>query len=108
MEACRVVIQERAPGVFDVGAPMKHKPLCYDILKDAGIVIASTSEQHFHTRQGTLTIVMGISGMVNVAAPLPPREKCYLMLRHAKDIIERFDDDRAPVMRAFSDQLVGG
>jgi hypothetical protein len=107
MEACRIVIAETKPGVVDVGAPMKHKDLCYDILDDAKRVIELTHDQHFDAKPNVLTIVMGMSGLVDVAAPLPPREKCYAWLKQARGIIERFDDAQAPVERAFNRVLMG-
>lgn len=94
-------------GVIDVGAPMKHKEICYDILRDAAKVIDATAEQHFRLGVRTLTLVMGMSGTVDVAAPLPPRVLCAKMLEVAKHIIERFDDEAAPEMRPFSDVLMG-
>jgi hypothetical protein len=107
MEACRIVVLETSPGIFDVGAPMQHKPLCYDILKDAQNVIAKTSDEHFHSLQNCLTIVMDMTGRVDVAAPLPQRDKCEIMLKAAKSSIQRYNDESAPVMRAFSEQLMG-
>jgi hypothetical protein len=107
MEACRVVMTLTDAGVIDVGAPMKHKPLCYEILADAARVIEATPEQHFRLGIRTLTIVMGQNGVVDVAAPLPPRVLCVKMLETAKHIIERFDDESAPEMRPFADVLMG-
>jgi hypothetical protein len=107
MEACRVVMTLTDAGVIDVGAPMKHKDLCYEILAEASHVIKATPEQHFKLGQRTLTLVMGMSGTVDVAAPLPPRILCEKMLEVAKHIIERFDDEAAPVMRPFADVLMG-
>lgn len=107
MEACRIVIQEIAPGVFDVGAPMKHKELCYDILVDAASVIERTHMAYTDPLQKVLTIVMDMTGRVDVAAPMPPHAKCEAMLKSARSIIERYDDAQAPVMRAFSERLMG-
>ena len=108
MEACRVVMTLTDAGLIDVGAPMKHKQLCYEILEDAAKVIAATPEQHFQLGVRTLTLVMGMTGMVDVAAPMPPRVLCVKMLEVAKHIIERFDDESAPELRPFSDVLMGG
>jgi hypothetical protein len=107
MEACRVVMTLTDAGVIDVGAPMKHKEICYEILADAARVIDATQEQHFRLGQRTLTLVMGMSGTVDVAAPLPPRVLCAKMLEVAKHIIERFDDEAAPELRPFADVLMG-
>lgn len=107
MEACRIVILETAPNVFDVGAPMKHKDICYDILEDASYVIARSHDSCFHPAQNCLTIVMDMTGRVDVAAPLPPREKCEVMLASAVNTIARYDDAQAPVMRPFSEKLMG-
>jgi hypothetical protein len=107
MEACRVVMTLTDAGVIDVGAPMKHKEICYEILKDAKRVIDTTAEQHFRLGVRTLTLVMGMSGTVDVAAPMPPRMLCMKMLEVAKHIIERFDDEHAPVMKPFASVLMG-
>ena len=107
MEACRIVIQLVGPRQVNVGAPMKHKPLCYDILRDAGAVIAATPDAAFDDSVKVITIVMGMSGRVDVAAPLPNRELCALMLVDAIDVIERYDDAQAPVMKPFDRVLMG-
>jgi len=107
MEACRIVIQLVGPRQVNVGAPMKYKPLCYDILKDAKTVIARTPDQCFDDAVKVITIVMGMSGRVDVAAPLPNRELCALMLEDAKGVIERFDDAQAPVLKPFDRVLMG-
>ena len=107
MEACRIVIQLVGPRQVDVGAPMKHKPLCYEILRDAAVVIAATPDSAFDDTRKTITIVMDMSGRVDVAAPLPNRQLCALMLADAKGVIERYDDAQAPVMRPFDRVLMG-
>lgn len=107
MDACRIAILERAPGVVDVGAPMAHKELCYDILRDAGAVIARTPDAAFRPGVNAIKIVMGMSGTVDVGAPLPPREKCGQMLTLARNIIEQYNDAQAPVVRTFSAELMG-
>lgn len=107
-EACRIVIHERAPGIVDVGAPMKHKDLCYDILRDAGAVIRHTADHAFEPGRDKIVIVMSMAGVVDVAAPLPPRDVCQRMLIAARDVIERFNDDSAPPMRPFPGIFVGG
>ena len=107
MEACRIGILLRAPGVVDVGAPMKHKHLCYDMLKDARSVIAATEDHFFSDGVTKITLVMDMTGRVDVAAPLPPRQIAYRMLADARDVIERFNDEKAPEMRAFSDVVMG-
>ena len=96
MEACRIVVQQIAPRQVNVGAPMKYKPLCYEILRDAQKVIDATPDSAFRDYVMVITIVMGMTGRVDVAAPLPNRERCALMLVDAKGIIERFDDEKAP------------
>jgi len=107
VEACHIVVQETSRGVYDVGAPMKYKPLCYNILADARKVIFMTSDEHFSPIAKVLTITMNMEGRVDVAAPLPPRQMCEHMLASAKGVIERYDDEQAPVMRKFSDVLMG-
>lgn len=107
MQACRIIIQVAGRGDVNVGAPMKHKPLCYDILRDAGKVIAATQEAAFEDTVKVITIVMGVDGRVDVAAPLPNRELCALMLARAIDVIERYDDAQAPVMKPFDRVLMG-
>lgn len=107
-EVCRIGIVLRGPGVVDVGAPMKHKPLCYDILRDARKVMERTPDNAFWSDVKVITLVMDMSGKVDVAAPLPPREMAYRMLSDTKDVIERYNDDSAPEMRAFNRAVMGG
>lgn len=107
MEAARIVMTLNDKNEIDVGAPMKHKPLCYEILEDARKVIDKTESRHFRSEVRTLAIVMGMSGVVDVAAPMPPYLRCMKMLEAAKHIIERFDDEAAPELRPFSDVLLG-
>lgn len=107
MEACRVVILQRADGAVDVAAPMKHKELCYDILADARTVIERTGEECFSVLSKRVVCVMQMSGLVDVGAPLPSRELCYHMLAQARDVIERYDDEAAPPMRPFSREILG-
>lgn len=109
-EACRIVILLKAPGIVDVAAPMQYKPLCYDILRDAKTVIESTRSELFTDildKDARIVIVMSMSGRVDVAAPLPSRDLCYKMLKDAKAVIERYNDETAPPMRAFSDRILG-
>jgi hypothetical protein len=70
-------------------------------------VIARTADQHFAVAQKSFAVVMGQSGSIDVSAPLPPRELAMLMLDRAKEVIERFNDDKAPEMRAFTDKVMG-
>ena len=107
MEACRIGIVLKGHGVVDVGAPMKHKDLCYDILRDARAVMERTPDFAFRMGISTITLVMDMSGTVDVAAPLPPRELAYRMLALAKDVIERFNDDSAPELRPFNRAVMG-
>lgn len=107
MEACRIGIVLRAPGVVDVGAPMRHKELCYEILADARKVLEGTPDFAFQSDVTVITIVMDMSGCVDVAAPLPPREMAYRMLSDASDVIERFNDDKAPELRSFNRAVMG-
>lgn len=107
MEACRIVIQLVGLRQVDVGAPMKHKSLCYEILRDAAAVIAATADSAFDASRKTITIVMDMSGRVDVAAPLPNRDLCALMLLDAKGVIERYDDAQAPPLRPFDRVLMG-
>lgn len=106
-EACRIGILLRAPGVVDVGAPMQHKALCYDMLRDARKVMQGTPEQAFQSGVKHITLVMDMTGRVDVAAPLPPRLLAYRLLADAKDVIERYDDAAAPAMRPFSRAVMG-
>lgn len=106
-EACRIGILLRAPGVVDVGAPMKHKPLCYEMLADARQVLERTPDEAFKLGVAVVTVVMDMSGRVDVAAPLPPREMAYRMLADARDVIERYDDDKAPELRPFNRAVMG-
>jgi hypothetical protein len=107
MEACRIGIHYRAPGVVDVGAPMKHKSLCYEILIDARTVLESIEDQHFKPGVTSMTIVMDMTGSVDVAAPLPPRGYAYEWLKLAREVIERYDDAVAPEMRPFNSVVMG-
>ena len=106
-EACRIGIHLTAQNTVDVGAPMQHKPLCYEMLAAARHVIDRTADQHFSPAQRRIAIVMQMTGNVDVSAPLPPRELCYLMLDQAQQVIERYNDDSAPELRAFSDAVMG-
>lgn len=108
MEACRIGIVLKAPGIVDVGAPMKHKSLCYEILKDAKRVMERTADNAFWPDVKAITIVMDMTGSVDVAAPLPPRGIAYQMLDNAKDVIERYNDDSAPQLRPFDRAVMGG
>jgi hypothetical protein len=110
MEVCRIVILVRPDGAVDVAAPMKEKPLCYEILKSAKSVIARSPGQVFKdlwlAKGARIVIVMNLQGVVDVSAPLPNREFCYQMLRDAKIVIERFDDAEAAPMRPFPASLM--
>ena len=106
MEACRIGLVEIAPRMYDVGAPMKHKELCYEMLRDAAAVIRMTDDSFIRSDAKALTLVMDMSGTVDVSAPLPPREKCEDMLNSARATIERYDDAQAPVLRSFSDKVM--
>ena len=107
-EACRIGIHHIGGGVVDVGAPMKHKDLCYEILRDARNVLEGTPDVAFQAGINTIQIVMDMSGRVDVGAPLPTRATAYLWLSKAKDVIERFNDDSAPAMRPFNRAVMGG
>lgn len=107
MEACRIGIHHLGGDAVDVGAPMKHKPLCYEILADALLVMKGTPDRAFTPGVNSISIVMDMTGRVDVSAPLPPREIAYLWLKNAKDVIERYNDDRAPEMRAFNAAVMG-
>lgn len=106
-EACRIVILLRAPGVVDVAAPMKHKDLCYNLLRDAAVVMKRTPDHLFRVGIERVVIVMSMAGVVDVAAPLPSRELCAAMLKLGRDVIERYDDATAPPMKAFPDAIRG-
>ena len=113
MEACRIGIKYKGIGfnhaqVVDVGAPMKHKELCYDMLRDAKAVIAATPEHIFQLGVVDIAIVMDMTGRVDVSAPLPPRRLANLWLESARDLIERYNDDSEPQMRAFSEAVMAG
>ena len=90
-EACRIIITQELAGLVNVSAPMQHKPLCYEILRDAAFVIAHTPEQDFFNPGLTLLITMGMDGRVDIAAPLPPRDWCEMILKAARLIIEEYD-----------------
>lgn len=107
MEACRIGIVLKAPGVVDVGAPMKYKEICYDMLSDARVVIAATEPQHFNQLVTSLTLTMDMTGRVDVAAPLPDRAVALKMLDWARNVIERYDDHSAPELRPFDSRVMG-
>jgi hypothetical protein len=107
MEACRIGIHHIGGDAVDVGAPMKHKPLCYEILSEALFVMQGTPDSAFTPGVNSISLVMDMTGRVDVAAPLPPRETAYLWLDKAKDVIERFNDDSAPEMRPFNASVMG-
>jgi hypothetical protein len=87
---------------------MKHKPLCYEILADARGIMERTHDSAFHEGINSITIVMDMTGRVDVAAPLPPRASAYLWLEKAKQIIIRFNDESAPELRPFNAAVMGG
>lgn len=76
---------------MNVSAPMKYKALCYDILRDAKRVIELTPDVNFFNPGRTLVITMNMTGLVDVAAPLPKREWCEMALKAARLVIEEFD-----------------
>lgn len=90
-EACRIVLTQERTGLVNVSAPMQHKALCYEILRDAAFVIERTEERHFFNPGKTLLITMGMDGRVDIAAPLPPREWCLMILKAARLVIEEYD-----------------
>ncbi len=104
-EACRIGIYYRGPGAVDVGAPMKHKDLCYDMLRDARGVVERTAPEHFKVGVTQMAVVMDMTGRVDVSAPLPPDALGWLGM--AKNVIERYDDDSAPEMRPFNAAVMG-
>jgi hypothetical protein len=108
MEIARIGIHLNDQNLVDVGAPMQRKDICYEMLKAAEHVIARTPEQHFSPAARTLTIVMGSSGTIDVAAPLPSRKLAADLLRLGREVIERFNDDKAPELRPFSAAVMGG
>lgn len=109
-EACRLIITQEANGLINVSAPMKYKPLCYDILKDARYVIEHAAPHCFSALPGlmgrTLIITMDMTGRVDVAAPLPLREWCLEALKHAQTVIEQFESTEQKMRPAgFADCL---
>lgn len=95
MEACRIELMMNELGAVNVQAPMRYKPLCYDILEQARCVINQTPHHLFSDRANALAIVMDMAGRVDVSAPLPQLELCYAMLDTAKTVIERYEDETA-------------
>jgi hypothetical protein len=104
-EACRIGIHRLSATAFDVGAPMQHKDLCYEMLRDAARVAAATEAQHFRPGLTEWAIVMGITGRVDVAAPVPADYRVWL--DGARDTIERYNDASAPALRPFNDAVMG-
>lgn len=104
---CRIGLTLTDKNTVDVGAPMKYKELCYEMLRAARAVIERSPDHVFSIKQRSFAIVMGKSGTVDVSAPLPHREMAVLMLERARDAIERFNDEKAPEVRAFSDKVMG-
>lgn len=94
-EVCRIIITREDNGLVNVSAPMQYKALCYDILNDAKSVIDYTADRFFflpvNTKLVSLLITMNMTGLVDVQAPLPPREWCTEMLTKSRLIIEQFD-----------------
>lgn len=105
MEACRIGIHRKSATAFDVGAPMKHKDLCYDMLRDAAVVAAATEPQHCKPGLAQWAIVLDMTGRVDVSAPVPADYPLWIAA--ARDRIERFNDDKAPELRPFSDVVMG-
>lgn len=110
-EACRIFIQAYPADVGGVGvsAPMKHKDLCYDILRDARIVINSTPDFMFRVPANLpkLVAVMNMSGTVDVIAPLPPKEICFKMLDAARKVIEAYGEKVVEQFGAYASPLKG-
>lgn len=91
-EACTIVItQNPINNEVQVNAPMKYKELCYDILTDAKKVIDKTGTEYFRPNQLQLVIRMTMAGRVDVIAPLPIQERCHILLKAARHIIEQFE-----------------
>jgi hypothetical protein len=107
MEACRISMIRRAPGIVDVGAPMQHKALCYEMLLDAEQVIGRCSDEVFKAGCDSLVLVMDMAGRLDVAAPMPPRGVALQMLKDGKSVIEQFNDASAPELRPFDRRLMG-
>ena len=105
LEVCRIGIHRRSATVFDVGAPMQRKDLCYEMLFDAATVAAATEPQHFRAGLEQWAIVMDMTGRVDISAPVPLDYP--LWLAEARNVIERYNDDSAPVFKAFSDKVMG-
>lgn len=101
-EVCRIGIHWIAQGVVDVGAPMKYKDICYEMLRDAAIVIERSPPHVFALGVTAFSIVMDMSGRVDVSAPLPPKPLALAWLKDARNVIERYNDDSAPAMRPFN------
>jgi len=110
-EACRIVLLVNERGEVDVAAPMEHKQLCYDILKDAQVVLDQTHSRDFRSGwfgpTSRIVIVMNMAGRVDVGAPLPNRDYCEKMLERARKVIERFDDAEAPLLKPFPNAILG-
>ena len=91
-EACRIILTQEPTGLLNVSAPMKYKPLCYDILDDARRVIELAPDSVFFSPGKTLIITMNMTGLVDVAAPLPDRHWCYGAIKQARWIIEQYEE----------------
>jgi hypothetical protein len=107
MEACRISMIRRAPGIVDVGAPMQHKALCYEMLLDAEQVIGRSPDEVFRVGCDNLVLVMDMTGRLDVAAPMPPKGVALQMLKDGREVIERFNDASAPELRPFDRRLMG-
>lgn len=101
MEACRIEIRADEIGGVNVAAPMRYKPLCYEMLDNARFVVNQTPPHLFGLERG-FAIVMDMDGVVDVSAPLPERDLCLLMLDQARTVIERYEgeglDARNPLL----------
>ena len=106
-EACRIGIHWIAQGIVDVGAPMKHKQLCYDMLRDAAKVIERTPEHFFRLGIVKMAIVMDMTGRVDVSAPLPLRPLALAWLKEAKKVIERYNDAEDISLKPFNTAVSG-
>lgn len=105
-EAARIVIL-RGAGVVDVAAPMKHKDLCYDLLRQAKAVMRHTGDEAFISTVTRIIIVLDMTGRVDVAAPMPSREMAEKMLDDARAVIERYNEASAPPQKAFPRAILG-
>lgn len=99
-ELCRLILNVNRAGLTDVIGPLHDKGLCREMLAAAEKVIGSAPAHGFQPNKSGpgshMIITYDQSGRVDVGAPLPNREFCGRMIKAARTVLERYNDETAP------------